>query len=585
MRPPIESQARPAPFRPLFPGMLPALLLGGALVVFLHAPARAEDLQALVDRANEAANRQDYATAIPLYEQAVQKAPSEVVLKKNLAVLYVNQGVALQDAKRYPESIACFDKALALFPESAPAKEAKSGSYFYQQQDMRAQHSTDYAGMRDLLQKAMALNPDEKAFQQAIASVYLEEAYQLAVQEQYEQAAPLLEKALAYDSASQAVRQSLANVYLGLAKAQPEQKAQWIAKAQATDDSPRIRQMGEQLLKGEVSAVGGMAPGGPEGPGEARAAAPADIGKLSVNEMVAVMEKQLGLAPAREATLMERLEVLESHILGKKQVGPMAVRAKEAYTALMGSYGGALSASNVNLVQAPVERSDNSYLEEIFKVTDGKVIRWGKFPLRVYIEEPKDNPLYKPEYKEAVLHGFNAWKVKTHDFVKYVEVKDPNVADVTVKFDADYVDRYADPEKVPDFYKNYTPPRPSHLLKVLQLASMFAPGYYSLAPQAIGAAMQYQQLKKLEVIREESRITLGLKPTEGLPADQARIVMQNMAAKEFGHVLGLKAASPQPGDLLYPALQSDAVQLPSPRDLQTLKLLYERPPNIILNVQ
>lgn len=559
-------------------------------IACLCLPAQAEDLQALVNRANAAAEQEDLATAIPLYEQAVRQAPGEAILKKNLAVLYVNHGIVLQDQKKYAESMVLFDKALELFPDSKPARDAKSGSYFYQAQDLKAQGSGDYAAMRALLEKAIALNPNEPAFKQALASAYLDEAYQLATQEQFAEAAPLLEKALEADPAHQAARQSLANVYLGLAKNHPEQREAWADKAVAVDNSPRIQQLRAQILKLDA---GGSEPGGLSGmlangftrPSEARAAAPADITELSVNEMVAVMEKQLVLKSRPDATLVERLAVLEEHIHGKAKEGPLAVRAKDAYTALMGSYGGALSASNVNLVQAPVEASDSSYLDAIFKVTDGKVIRWGKFPLRVYVEEPKDNPLYKPEYKEAVLHGLNAWKVKTQDFVNYVEIQDPAVADVVVKFEADYVDRYADPETVPDFYKNYTPPKQSHLMKVLQVASMFAPGYYSLAPQAIGAAMQYQQYKKLDVIRDESKITLGLNPTRDLSDEQAKIAIQNMAAKEFGHVLGLKAASPHPGDLLYPELKTDSVQLPTRRDLETLRQLYNRPPNIILNVQ
>ena len=63
------------------------------------------------------------------------------------------------------------------------------------------------------------------------------------------------------------------------------------------------------------------------------------------------------------------------------------------------------------------------------------------------------------------------------------------------------------------------------------------------------------------------------------------MLIRNMAAKEFAHVLGLKAASPESGDITYPELRSDAVQDPSSRDLETLRQLYTRPANIILNVQ
>jgi predicted Zn-dependent protease len=133
-------------------------------------------------------------------------------------------------------------------------------------------------------------------------------------------------------------------------------------------------------------------------------------------------------------------------------------------------------------------------------------------------------------------------------------------------------------------YKNYTPPKNNPLITAVRMASMFTPGYFALVPQAASAAMQYQQVKKLAVIQNESKITLGLEPVKDLSPDAAKLVIQNMAAKEFGHALGLKGASPKEGDLLYPQLRSDVAQLPSSRDLATLREIYNRPPNILLNV-
>jgi hypothetical protein len=182
------------------------------------------------------------------------------------------------------------------------------------------------------------------------------------------------------------------------------------------------------------------------------------------------------------------------------------------------------------------------------------------------------------------LQGFTVWKDKTNGFINFVEIKNPQSADIQVSWANQYVDRFADPEHVPTLYKDYSPPKRNPLLTVVQMASMFTPGYFSLIPQAASSAMQYQQYKKLEVIQNESKITLGLEPVKDLNPDAAKLLMQNMAAKEFGHALGLKGSSPTEGDLLYPALRSDAAQMPTSRDLATLRELYNRPPNIILNV-
>jgi tetratricopeptide (TPR) repeat protein len=565
-----------------------ALLLGAHLNAFA-----VESLQAMVDRANAAANAQNYPVAIALYEQVVQKAPKEALLRKNLAVLYANYGVSLQEQKKYDEALRMLDKGLALVEpgsrEAESIRNAKAGVYFSQAMSLRDEEpvtAESFAKMHQLLEKAMSLNPGEAAFKKGAAAVYQEEAYQLASQEKYEEAIPLLEKALGYFPQSATARQSLANVYLGLAKNNPEQRQQWLEKALATDNSPRIQQAAENLraVSGRISNTSGFA----HSPGEAKTSAPRELSRLSLAEMIRDVEIQLQITPSGKATLLQRLENVEKQVYGKTQGGNLSERAKNVYTALMGSYDGMAGQANLNLTQAPIRNADEHYLADIFKVTDGKIIRWGRFPIRVYFEEPSDKekqPLYKPEYKQAALKGFEIWKTQTNGFVNFVEVKNKLAADVVVDWQEQYIDRFADPDQAPTVYQTYTPPKRTKLMTAVQLASMFTPGYFSLAPQAVNAAMQHQQQKKLQVLRDESQIHLGLGPVKDLPPDAARRLIQNMAAKEFGHVLGLKGSSNQPGDLLYPELRSDVEQMPTQRDLATLREVYNRPPNIILNVR
>ncbi len=563
------------------------LLLGG-----LSHPTFAfadESLQALINRGNQAAENQDFATAIQAYEQGIKKAPSEKLLKTNLAVLYANYAVNFQEQKQYDTALQYLDKGMALVP--ADSKEARSiqngraSVYFSQAMDLKeskeALTTADFAQIKALLEKALALSPGEVAFKKGMAGIYLDEAYQLAVQENFSDAMPLLEKARTYDPSGKAIKQSLANVYLGMARNDVANRKSWVEKALATDNSPNIQQVADKLLL--VGHVSASTDGFAADPNEVKGQAPRAISQLSVSDMVRDMEAQLQVSPAKGATLNERLEVLERQVLGKPQTGALAVRTKTVYTALMGSFDGTLEQSNIHLTQAPALKSEDSYLDEIFKVTDGKVVRWGKFPLRIYFEAPKENALYKEAYKTAALKGFDAWKDRTDGYVKFLEVKNPQAADVIVNWTDAYVDRFADPEKSPSVYKDYTPAKRSRLLTVVQMASMFTPGYFSLVPQAAAAGLQYQQYKKLAIIQEESKIYLGLTPTKALNPEAANLLIQNMAAKEFGHALGLKGSSTQSGDLLYPELRSDIAQVPTNRDLQTLRELYNRPPNIILN--
>jgi predicted Zn-dependent protease len=569
-----------------------ALLMLGLLNV---PPTLAvETLDAMVNRANGAAEKQDYSTAISLYEQAIKKAPHEATLRKNLAILYANYGVDLHDKKKDPEALIALDKALALAqPDSREwrnIREAKASIFFAQAVELKdgSQNPTpaDFAQMKAWLNQALALNPQEVAFKKTMAGVYGDEAYQAAQQEKYEASRALLMTGLTFDPTNKMLNQSLANVYLGLAKQDAEHRKEWIDKAVAIDSSPKVQQIGQRLLQGSVSTSGTSATGSfANQPNEAQAVAPRDMSKLSVADMVSDMEGQLQIQPTPGEALPDRLEAVEKQVLGKSQTGPLATRTKTLYTNLMGSYDGTLAQSNTHLAQAPLSNSANTYLADIFKVTDGKIVRWGKFPLRVYIDTPpKTSALYKPEYRQAVLDGFTTWKSQTDGFINFVEVKNQTGADIVVNWTEHYIDRFANPDETPTLYKTYTPPKRTKLMSVVQMASMFTPGYFSLAPQAMNAAMQYQMAKKLQVIQDESKISLGLSATQNLTPEAAKLLVQNMAAKEFGHALGLKGNSPQTGDLLYPELRSDSPQLPSTRDVATLREIYNRPPNILLNV-
>ncbi|WP_303674077.1 tetratricopeptide repeat protein [Vampirovibrio chlorellavorus] len=585
-------------FRPVLAGLLWAGLF--TFTVGQTPGWVAEPLEALVNQGNIAAGKQDYPSAMAAYEKALPLAPTDKTLRNNLAVIYANHAVGLQEKQQFEAAFQYLNKAQALItPGSSAAQSIQaSRASVYFAQAMALKESTtqptaaDYQKMRALLEQAITLSPQEVAFQKAMAGLYLDEAYQLAIQERYAEAIPLLEKALTHDPANKAVKQSLANVYLGQGKNDLPNRKSWVDKALAVDNSPQIQQVANRLLAaGQNTASSGKPVGFASSPNEAKSKAPASIAKLSVNEMIRDMEGQLQITPPDKATLNQRLETLEQQVLGQNQTGPLAVRTKTVYTALMGSSDALQSGTAVdpNLIQAPASDPENSYLDEIFKVTDGKVVRWGRFPLRVYFEEPaKDSTastLYKAEYKAAALKGFEIWKERTDGYVQFLEIKNPQAADIIVNWTEAYTDRFADPEKVPDVYKHYSPPKRSPLLTVVQMASAFTPGYFSLVPQAAAAGLQYQQYRKLAILQDESKIALGLSPTKTLNPEAAQLLIQNMAAKEFGHALGLKGSSSRAGDLLYPELRSDVAQTPTVRDLTTLRELYNRPPNIILNIR
>jgi predicted Zn-dependent protease len=294
----------------------------------------------------------------------------------------------------------------------------------------------------------------------------------------------------------------------------------------------------------------------------------------------------LGQPPeSAKKPLKERLEALETQMYGAPKEGTVNLRVKALYASVLGERAPADHGSQPDLVQEPIQTSDHSYLDAIFKTTEGRVIRWNKFPIRVFIADGKENNRFKMAYAQAVIDALEAWKQSTGGFVSSVLVKNEQAADVIVTWTDTYTDRFASMEEVPDYYKKYAVPKANPMMRVLQVASMLAPGYFSLAPQAVGAALQYQQVKKLQVLVDESKIQMGLSVTDGLSEEAAKQLVFNMAMHEIGHVVGLKGHSAQEGDVMFPKLGTTSLSKPSGRDMETLRQLYSRPANLVLNIR
>ncbi len=560
--------------------------------------ALAEALQETVDSANAYANNSNYKEAIPLYEKAVKTAVQEnnsgaQTLKNNLAVLYFNYGIEFQNNKQYDKANAYLDQSLALIPDQPQALKAKAASFYYQGMDLRDVGSQDFAQLKSLFQKAIELDPDTVTYKKALASVYLGEARNLANEQQYAQAVGLLKTARTLDPDALALKKSLANIYLGLASQQGEDKAgqkESIEKALAIDSSPLIRQRAKQISTGKLDygkQTGTMKfPNSASNPVVNNApSVPQQTANWSIQDKLSAIEKALDMEVNSDSALITRLNLAEKQVFGKEQKGALDERSEQLFKTLLGS-AGTVQESLPHLIQVPIQTAANTYLEDIFKYTDGKVVRWARFPVRVYIEPPKDHPLYKEEFETAVFEGFDGWKGASNSFVSYVKVKNPLAADIQIYWDDDYTDRFIQEKSYENnILKNYTPPKRSKLAQTIGMASMFAPGPFALAPQAISAGLQYRQARKIQILADESNITLGLNLTKDLPLEKALILIQNMAAYEFGHALGLKGVSHNPDDLMYPeGITSQEKRHPSQRDMATLREIYTRPANVVLNI-
>lgn len=545
---------------------------------------QAESAQTVINTANMQADAGNTLEAICRYQVVLEKLPNDTTLKNNLAVLMFNHAMSLNNTKQFSQARHWLEGAQQLQPDSPQPKQALAVSYFNEAQWLRRNDTTpDWETYRSLIQQARQLDPTQPAYTDGLAHLLASEGAALANRGELPAAEARLKKSLALLGADSPTRtivtRSLANVYIQQAKQHPngsDAQKQRLTLAQTTDTSDEIKQLAKQVKRGESASI--------------KAAHSVDTQNvyhapnLSMQEKLAAMQQALGHPIDTTHPIPKQIAAIEEQLYGKDQDGPLNQRVDTAYQSLLGA-GQTLEHSAPNLTITPnVQTTEGTYLASILNATDGRVIRWGRFPINVYLDGPQEmkdwqSPLPAPAVMEALRAGVERWVWATKEYVSVVWVSNPNEADVIFHLVNDtYSDRFADTNVA--VLPNYTLPKASKLAKALGLASMFVPGYYGMAPRVGAAALQYKEAQKIDRVRKESEITLGWNVLH------SPVQVANIAAYEFGHALGLKGASPNEDDIMHPGTVAATTEKPvSDADVATLMALYERPASIILNLQ
>ena len=179
----------------------------------------------------------------------------------------------------------------------------------------------------------------------------------------------------------------------------------------------------------------------------------------------------------------------------------------------------------VSLLLIPSVARAETYLDQITVFSDGRITRFAQNPIRVYVLPPIEQ--YR-EYVADLDYALEQWHLAAPERLAFVRVESPEEAQIQVRWATHSLNQTMD--------------------------------------HALGDA---------RLVRGESghhvEVTASLrdKRTGNLLTHEE---MRTVCLHELGHALGLWGHSPDPGDIMYYAAETQA---PTPRDQATIRELYQ----------
>ncbi|MXY99886.1 tetratricopeptide repeat protein, partial [Candidatus Poribacteria bacterium] len=189
------------------------------------------------------------------------------------------------------------------------------------------------------------------------------------------------------------------------------------------------------------------------------------------------------------------------------------------------------------------------YFEHITLFSQGRITRFTQMPIRVYISPVLKESPYLPE----IRHAMQVWQTASEGDIRFEETEIPQNANIRVSWGHNAL------------YNGFQDMR----LGSAQLTRR----------TSVGKPMLAKTLQNSHQPIADSQFTVEIilmLEGDGTIGALSQEEMRTVCLHEFGHAIGLWGHSPHPGDISY---STATAQHPSPRDITTLRRLYNTPPN------
>ena len=199
------------------------------------------------------------------------------------------------------------------------------------------------------------------------------------------------------------------------------------------------------------------------------------------------------------------------------------------------------------------------YFDYITLFSQGRITRFTEMPIRVYISPVlKDSP-YLPEIRYAM----QAWHTASDGDIRFEETEISQNADIRVSWG--YTGLLTDFQDTRLGSAELTRLQNSNQLSAASRQQEGVTSTESPLTEGFREPRVESQFTVEVILMLEGDATIGELSQEEL---------RTVCLHEFGHAIGLWGHSPHPGDISYPTA---TVQQPSPRDIATLRRLYNTP--------
>ncbi|MCG9131947.1 tetratricopeptide repeat protein [Candidatus Poribacteria bacterium] len=185
------------------------------------------------------------------------------------------------------------------------------------------------------------------------------------------------------------------------------------------------------------------------------------------------------------------------------------------------------------------------YFDHITLFSQGRITRFTRMPIQVYISPVLKETAYLPEIRYAMQE----WHTASDGVIRFEETETPQNADIRVSWGHS------------GFLTDFQDMRlgSAELTRLIDTKQTVAE---DLAAPDASPPFTVEVILMLE--------------GDGTIGELSEEEMRTVCLHEFGHAIGLWGHSPHPGDISYPTATA---QHPSPRDITTLRKLYNTPLN------